>query len=74
MDDRTADMLRRYAGGEITSRSLRDATDMTYGEVLGELGRLGLRPPIARLDGINGPALRRGRDLLQSWLVEPSPR
>lgn len=69
MDDATADQLRRYSRGEMTSRAVRDATGLDYALVLGGLSELGLRPPRARLDGPNGPALKRSYDLLLSVLV-----
>lgn len=72
MDTVTAETLRRYSRGELTSRMVRDATGLDYALVLGGLHELGLRPPRARPDGPNGPALRRGRDLVLAALVERS--
>ena len=69
MDDATADHLQRYARGETTSRAVRDATGLDYALVLGSLSELGLRPPRASFDGPNGPALKRGYDILLSALT-----
>ena len=73
MDDQTAEFLRKYARGELTSRAVREATGMDYGDILACLGALGLRPPVANLDGINGPALRRGVAALLEALAERAP-
>lgn len=69
MTGETDELLRRYARGEVTVRTLRDA-GLDYSEVLTGLGELGLRPPTASLDGINGPALRRGMALVIGAIVE----
>jgi len=54
-------MLRRYAGGEITWSSLRDRGFDNYLVVLAGLGKLGLRPPVARMDGPNVAACAPAR-------------
>ena len=46
-------MLRRYAAGEITWSSSRDHGFDNYLVVLAGLGKLGLRPPVAAMDGPN---------------------
>jgi hypothetical protein len=73
MDDAAAEVLRKYARGELTSRAVRDETGLDYSEILAGLGRLGLRPPVASFDGINGPALRRGVAVLLEALAEHTP-
>jgi hypothetical protein len=70
MDEAAAEVLRKYARGELTSRAVRDETGMDYSEILAGLGRLGLRPPVANFDGINGPALRRGVAVMLEALAE----
>ena len=69
MDRDRETLLRRYATGELTWRGLRAKGIENYRDVLGGLGELGLRPPVAPLDGPNAEARRRGcallRDLLQ---------
>jgi hypothetical protein len=48
--DREA-LLRQYAAGEITCHDLRERGFDDYVQVLGGLGELGLRPPIAPMEG-----------------------
>ena len=48
-------LIRQYAAGEITWRSLRERGFDDYVQVLGALGELGLRPPIAPWTGRTGP-------------------
>lgn len=64
MNDAIADTLGCYSRGELTSKSVMQATGLNYAQVLDGLGALGLSLPRANFDGINGPALRRGVDLL----------
>lgn len=61
-------LIRQYAAGEITWRALRERGFEDYVEVLGALGELGLRPPIAPMDGPNVEARRRGRALIREAL------
>lgn len=61
-------LVRQYAAGEITWRTLRERGFDDYVEVLGALGELGLRPPIAPLDGPNRSARERGRAMLREAL------
>jgi hypothetical protein len=71
-DDRD-EMLRRYAAGEITWSSLRERGFDNYLDVLAGLGRLGLRPPVAPMDGPNVAARERGRALLRRALERAKP-
>jgi len=72
MDDieknRKEALLRQYAAGEITWHELRGLGFENYVEVLGGLGELGLRPPIAPMDGPNRAARERGRALIREAL------
>lgn len=65
--DREA-LIRQYAAGEITWSALRDRGFENYVEVLGGLGELGLRPPIAATEGPNVAARQRGRALIREAL------
>ncbi len=62
-------LLRAYATSEITWRELQDLGFDDYIEVLGGLGELGLRPPMARMIGPNVEARRRGLALLRDHLA-----
>jgi hypothetical protein len=57
MDDnekkRKEALLRQYAAGEIAWHQLREWGFENYVQVLGGLGELGLRPPIAPMEGPN---------------------
>jgi len=61
-------LIRQYAAGEITWRALRERGFRDYVEVLGALGELGLRPPIAPMEGPNVEARRRGRAVIREAL------
>jgi hypothetical protein len=61
-------LIRRYAAGEITWHDLRERGFDDYVAVLGALGELGLRPPIAAMKGPNLAARRRGRALIRDAL------
>jgi len=65
--DRTG-LLRAYAAGQVSWRTLRERGFETYFEVLAGLGGLGLRPPIAPLAGPNREARERGRAILREAL------
>lgn len=71
-------LLRDYAAGRITWHSLRQLGFPNYLDVLGGLGDLGLRPPVAPMEGPNVKARQRGRallrQLLQQQLLEQQPR
>jgi len=54
-------LIRQYAAGEITWRALRERGFGNYVQVLGELG---LRPPVAPMDGPNVKARQRGRAII----------
>lgn len=61
-------LIRQYAAGEITWSALRTRGFDSYLDVLAELGKLGLRPPIAPMEGPNVEARQRGRALLREAL------
>jgi hypothetical protein len=61
-------LLRQYAAGEATWSSLRERGFADYIEVLGGLGELGLRPPIAPMEGPNVEARLRGLAILREAL------
>ena len=65
--DRNA-LLRAYASGAVSWRELREQGFDDYIQVLGGLGELGLRPPIAPMSGPNVEARRRGREKLARLL------
>ena len=54
-------LIRDYAAGRISWHELQTRGFEDYIEVLGGLGELGLRPPIARPIGPNVEARNRGR-------------
>lgn len=66
-------LLRQYAAGEITWSSLRLLGFENYLDVLGGLGDLGLRPPVAPMEGPNVDARQRGRALLRQALQQAKP-
>jgi hypothetical protein len=69
MDDREKEQLiRQYSAGEVSWHTLRERGFGDYVEVLGALGELGLRPPIAPMRGPNVEARRRGRTLIREAL------
>jgi hypothetical protein len=61
-------LIRQYAAGEITWHALRELGFEDYVEVLAGLGELGLRPPIAAMEGPNVEARKRGRALIRQAL------
>lgn len=61
-------LIRQYAAGEITWRELRERGFEDYVQVLGALGELGLRPPIAPMRGPNVEARQRGRAIIREAL------
>lgn len=61
-------LIRQYAAGEITWRAMRERGIDNYVEVLANLGRLGLRVPVAPMEGPNRAARERGRAMLREWL------
>jgi hypothetical protein len=62
------DLIRQYAAGEITWRRLRERGFEDYVQVLGALGELGLRPPLAPMSGLNVAARQRGIAILRDAL------
>jgi hypothetical protein len=62
-------MIRQYAAGDITWRVLRERGFDNYVEVLAALGELGLRPPVAPMEGPNVEARRRGRAIIREALL-----
>jgi hypothetical protein len=61
-------LIRQYAAREITWRELRERGFESFVEVLGGLGALGLRPPVAPMDGPNVAARERGRAAIRDAL------
>jgi len=61
-------LLRRYAAGEITWQALRQRGMENYLDVLGGLGDLGLKPPVAPMEGPNVATRERARGLLRQAL------
>ena len=61
-------LIRQYAAGEISWHELSERGFDDYVQVLGALGELGLRPPIAPMEGPNVEARRRGRAMLRDAL------
>jgi hypothetical protein len=61
-------LLRAYADGTVTWQELRERGFDDYIQVLGGLGDLGLRPPIAPIDGPNRAARERGRAIIREAL------
>jgi hypothetical protein len=67
-DSEEESLIRRYAAGEITWHELRERGFEDYVQVLGMLGELGLRPPIAPMEGPNIEARKRGRAIIREAL------
>jgi len=63
-------LIRQYAAGEVTWRSLRERGFDNYVEVLAGLGELGLRQPVAPMEGPNVEARKRGIEFLRQRLRE----
>lgn len=66
MDAERERLIRAYAACDVTWRELQERGFRDYVEVLGALGELGLRPPIAPLEGPSRETRERGR----AWLRE----
>jgi hypothetical protein len=62
-------LIRRYAAGDVTWHSLRELGFGNYVDVLGALGELGLRPPVAPMEGPNVDARVRGRRIIREALA-----
>ena len=69
MDAEREALIRRYAAGDITWYSLRERGFGNYVDVLGALGELGLRPPIAPMEGPNVEVRQRGRQMFRDALA-----
>lgn len=67
-EERRESLLRRYAGGDVTWHELQEQGFRSYVEVLGGLGALGLRPPVAPMAGPNRPARERGCAIVRQAL------
>ncbi len=63
-------MLREYAAGDLSWTTLRERGFENYVQVLAGLGELGLRPPIAPMEGPNVAARERGRAIIRRCLQE----
>jgi len=61
-------LIRQYAAGEVTWHTLQERGIENYVDVLSGLGRLGLRPPIAAMEGPNVEARKRGRAIIREAL------
>ncbi len=61
-------LIRQYAAGEITWHTLRERGFDNYVQVLAGLGELGLRQPIAPMEGPNRESRERGRALIREAL------
>jgi hypothetical protein len=61
-------LIRRYAAREISWRELRERGFENYVEVLGALDALGLRPPVAPMQGANVATRKRGRAAIHKTL------
>lgn len=66
-------LIRRYAAGEVTWHELREQGFDNYLDVLAGLGELGLRPPMAPMEGPNVEARQRGRALIRRLLARQQP-
>lgn len=66
-------LIRAYAAGEITWSALRTRGFDNYLDVLAGLGKLGLHPPVAPMDGPNVETRQRGRALLRQALEDAKP-
>jgi hypothetical protein len=67
-EDEKEKLLRQYAKGEVTWHSLQDQGFDNFVQVLAGLGELGLRQPIAPMEGPNVDARRRGRAIIREAL------
>lgn len=63
-------LILRYAAGEVTWQAMRAQGFATYLDVLTGLGRLGLRPPVAPMDGPNAEGRRHARHLVREALAQ----
>jgi hypothetical protein len=63
-------LLRKYAASEITWQFLRGQGFENYRDVLAGLGKLGLRPSIAPMDGPNVDIRMRGKAIIREALAQ----
>lgn len=70
MDAERETLIRRYAAGEMTWRALSGAGLDNYRDVLAGLGQLGLRPPIAPMEGPNVELRHRARAIIREALAQ----
>ena len=68
LDPERERLIRQYAAGEMSWRTLNERGFDDYVQVLAALGELGLRPPVAAMVGPNVEARLRGRALLRDAL------
>ena len=69
MDARREDLIRQYAAGDITWSLLQRRGFDNYRDVLSGLGALGLRPPMAPMDGPNVETRRKARAIIREALT-----
>jgi hypothetical protein len=67
------ELLRGYAAGSVSWRALQDQGFEDYVQVLAGLAELGLRPPLAAMEGPNVEARLRGLALIER-LLRDQPR
>ncbi len=61
-------LIRRYAACDISWYELRERGFEDFVQVLGALGELGLRQPVAPMEGPNVEARERGRAIIREAL------
>jgi hypothetical protein len=61
-------LIRQYAAGDLAWSTLREKGFDGYLDLLAGLGDLGLRPPVAPMDGPNKAARERGRAFIREAL------
>ncbi len=67
-DEDRNELIRQYAAGDVSWWTLRERGFEDYVQVLAALGELGLRPPLAPMEGPNRDARERGRAILRQAL------
>jgi hypothetical protein len=68
IDNDKEKLIRDYAAGELTWHALQERGFDSYVQVLGALGELGLRPPMAPMEGPNVEARMRARAVIREAL------
>lgn len=67
-------LVRQYAEGSLSWHALRERGVEDYVAVLADLADLGMRPPVAPLEGPNRAARERGLKILREALSRrPGP-